>query len=468
MLGNGKCMTVGVYGDLDLDLHCEPDVRMTLTNVAVVPGLAFDIMSFSRMQEKHEIILNGAGASMLGGRVRFKTFRAGNFIQATRVPHADASPHPPAMVAAMMRPGAPSSMNVNDFHNSLGHANINTLYETAKQMGIKLTGIPFGYRRQAFQGEVPNWGGGCYYLFDPVAVYGVFTGSGTGSVGSGDIFTRRGLSRRDTGGVSSSAWGGHYSHVFIWSGDYFGGCGDIFPRRRYSGAVPTATTSAAAATSSRGGGIPAAGPAATTSAAAATPSRGGGIPAAVPAAGVTGGTHVSGSGVGPPAVVGAAPTPPASDPSVAAGTATGELLATGQEQLVTSGGRREVLAEVSWMVGGTSPAGPGASGPPDMVHDGGVGGRWQGQRVTPAVTRSRAKRDGLWPGMFALMATQEDIARSIAELSPPDVVEQELPSDLTCNMETSETYVQAHTGPHSDKELRGLNAMGTFEADGSE
>ena len=114
---------------------------MTLTNVAVVPGLAFDIMSFNRMQEKHEIILNGAGASMLGGRVRFKMFRAGNFIQAIRVPHDDASPHPPAMVAAMMRPGAPSSMNINDFHNSLGHANVKALHETAKQMGIKLTGI---------------------------------------------------------------------------------------------------------------------------------------------------------------------------------------------------------------------------------------------------------------------------------------------------------------------------------------
>ena len=72
MLSDGKCMPVGFYGDLDLDLHCEQDVRVTLTNVDVVPGLAFDIMSFNRMQEKHEIILNGAGASMLGGRVRLK------------------------------------------------------------------------------------------------------------------------------------------------------------------------------------------------------------------------------------------------------------------------------------------------------------------------------------------------------------------------------------------------------------
>ena len=32
-------------------------------------------------------------------------------------------------------------MNVNDFHNSLGHANVKALYETARQMGIKLTGV---------------------------------------------------------------------------------------------------------------------------------------------------------------------------------------------------------------------------------------------------------------------------------------------------------------------------------------
>ena len=164
----------------------------------------------------------------------------------------------------------------------------------------------------------------------------------------------------------------------------------------------------AASAAPRGGGIPpmSSSGAAATSAAAVTSSRGGGIPAAVPPVEVTDGTHVSGSGVGPPAVVGASPTPPASDPSVGAGAATGELLATEQEkqqltggthvsgsgvgppavvgasptprasdpsvgagaatgellateqeqeQLVASGGRREVLAEVLRMAGGTSP-----------------------------------------------------------------------------------------------------------------
>ena len=623
MLGNGKYMPVGFYGDLDLNLHCEQDVRVMLTNVAVVPGLAFDIMSFTRMQEKHDIILNRAGASMLGGRVRFKKFRAGNFIQSTRIPHDDAHPQPPAMVAAVMRPCPPSSMNVNDFHNSLGHANVKALYETAKQMDIKLTGIqeycdgcaaakaikrtvpkvvdssrtssrpfqrifmdlaggypnsnggakhlmqlldnyinfgwtvflgdksgptvvyafrtwyasvkqlmgvhgevrcvltdndaewvnedfrtmlvdlgiareltavggpksngcverrialvsegakaafvefpnqlpditfpartksnpaiwpeaftwmndclnitavvhkddkrfpqeklygkrrvkqewpfmmpgfchrnrpttinhkgercfylnsgndhssdthkvitpagiatysahcPFGYRRQAFQKEVPTWGE-VMLLFAAVAVYGVFTGSGTRSVGSGEVLTRRGYYRRDTGGVSSSTWGGHSSHVFIRSGGDGGGILEISWRGK--GVLPafSSVRAPAASAAPRGGGIPpmsssgAAATSAATSAAAATFSGGGGIPAAVPAAEVTGVTHVSGSGVGPPVLVVALPTPPASDPSVGAGAATVERLATEQEheQLVASGGRREVLDEVSRM-----------------------------------------------------------------------------------------------------------------------
>ena len=71
----------------------------------------------------------------------FKKFRKGNFIQATRVPKDEACPRPPAMVAAIMRPGPLSSMNVNDVPNSLGHANVKALYKTAKQIGIKLTGI---------------------------------------------------------------------------------------------------------------------------------------------------------------------------------------------------------------------------------------------------------------------------------------------------------------------------------------
>ena len=75
---------------------------------------------------------------MLGGRVRFKKFRAGNFIHAIRVPHDDARPQPLAMVASMVRPDPSSSINVNDVHISLGHTNDAIACETAKQMGMKV------------------------------------------------------------------------------------------------------------------------------------------------------------------------------------------------------------------------------------------------------------------------------------------------------------------------------------------
>ena len=55
----------------------------------------------------------------------------------TTVPSATA---PPAMAAAVLRPGATSSTDINDLHVSLGHAHEGNLRETAKKMGIRVTG----------------------------------------------------------------------------------------------------------------------------------------------------------------------------------------------------------------------------------------------------------------------------------------------------------------------------------------
>ncbi|CAB1096622.1 unnamed protein product [Ectocarpus sp. CCAP 1310/34] len=134
-----------VFGDLDVIFHCPEDVRVTPHNVGVVPGLALDILSLNKIQGRHEIKLNRHGASILGGRVRMTKFPYGDYIQGTRVdplPQGDSPPQPPAMVAVMLRPGTQSSIDYNALHCSLGHANSKTLYETARQMGIKVTGTP--------------------------------------------------------------------------------------------------------------------------------------------------------------------------------------------------------------------------------------------------------------------------------------------------------------------------------------
>ena len=81
--------------------------------------------------------MNRDGTWILDGRVHFVKLSAGDYIQATWVEHGAG---PPAMVAAMMRPGQQRSINSDDLHISLGHTNDDIERETAKQMGIKVTG----------------------------------------------------------------------------------------------------------------------------------------------------------------------------------------------------------------------------------------------------------------------------------------------------------------------------------------
>lgn len=41
----------------------------------------------------------------------------------------------------MIRPGPPKSTHVSDFHAALGHANLEVLSDTGKEVGVKLTGL---------------------------------------------------------------------------------------------------------------------------------------------------------------------------------------------------------------------------------------------------------------------------------------------------------------------------------------
>ena len=137
LIGDGRKLKVGCFGSLDVVLNCKVDVRVTLENVAVVPGLAFDLMSLRCIQEKLEILMNRDGTWIINGRVHFVKLPACNYIQATRVEYGA---RPPAMVAAMMRQGQKWSINSDDLHISLGRTNDANGRETTKQMEIKMTG----------------------------------------------------------------------------------------------------------------------------------------------------------------------------------------------------------------------------------------------------------------------------------------------------------------------------------------
>ena len=195
LIGDGRKLKVECFGSLDVVFHRKDYVRVTLENVAVVPGLAFDLTSFNSIQEKHDILMNRDGTWILDDRVHFVKLPAGNYIQATWVEHGANSP---AMVPAVMRPGQQRGINNDDLHISLGHTNDAIARETAKQMGMKVTDTrgycdrcgeakairhavprktkaksgrplqqvfidptgPYPLSRAPFVGKVPTWGGG--------------------------------------------------------------------------------------------------------------------------------------------------------------------------------------------------------------------------------------------------------------------------------------------------------------------
>lgn len=83
--GDGRRRPVSFFGDLVVVLHSIRDVMVTLRDVAVVPGLAANFISFALIQDRHRTILDHTGASLLDGTVQFTKFAAGNYIHATEM-----------------------------------------------------------------------------------------------------------------------------------------------------------------------------------------------------------------------------------------------------------------------------------------------------------------------------------------------------------------------------------------------
>ena len=61
---------------------------MTSKNVAVVPGIWFDLISFNQIQQTHPVLLDKEGTHILGSRILFTKHANGNYVQATKVAHS--------------------------------------------------------------------------------------------------------------------------------------------------------------------------------------------------------------------------------------------------------------------------------------------------------------------------------------------------------------------------------------------
>ena len=58
-------------------MHCAEDVKLTLRDVAFVPGVPFDLCSFNVIQERHVMAPDSTGAHMLDGLVLSVTKSSG-------------------------------------------------------------------------------------------------------------------------------------------------------------------------------------------------------------------------------------------------------------------------------------------------------------------------------------------------------------------------------------------------------
>ena len=60
MVGDGRNMQVEYYGDLDVVICSErrPPAQVSVKNVAVLPGLMFDLISLNKVQENYDVCMN--------------------------------------------------------------------------------------------------------------------------------------------------------------------------------------------------------------------------------------------------------------------------------------------------------------------------------------------------------------------------------------------------------------------------
>ena len=79
-------------------------------------------------------VLDAKEAHLLNGSLTFTRRESGSYVRATRI-NADA-----AIAAAVLAPRRMQHVDIHDLHVSLAHSYAVTLRDTARQMGIKVTG----------------------------------------------------------------------------------------------------------------------------------------------------------------------------------------------------------------------------------------------------------------------------------------------------------------------------------------
>ena len=70
----------------DVIFHGKTDQRLTLIDVAYVPGLGFNLYSLHAVQRTHMIVSGASGTHIIGANLTFPRSSSGSYLRATRLP----------------------------------------------------------------------------------------------------------------------------------------------------------------------------------------------------------------------------------------------------------------------------------------------------------------------------------------------------------------------------------------------
>ena len=99
--------------------HGRSDEPITLIDVSYVPDLKFNLSSFHKAQQTHVIILDAAGAHIMGENLTFPCEKSGSYLRATRLVPGTVGAKPRTNRALASQISAPLSSGVPSFPPSV-------------------------------------------------------------------------------------------------------------------------------------------------------------------------------------------------------------------------------------------------------------------------------------------------------------------------------------------------------------
>ena len=87
-IGDRRKIKVEYIGNMDVIFHVKTDQRITLIDVAYVPGLGFNLYSLRALQRTDLIVSDASGTHIVGENLTFARSSSGSYLRATRLPAA--------------------------------------------------------------------------------------------------------------------------------------------------------------------------------------------------------------------------------------------------------------------------------------------------------------------------------------------------------------------------------------------